>query len=157
MKKIEDFINESLNEFTILLQLDDSINESNEQIFPKPGKYAKLKIDVGDHAYDRQKERKVTNNDIIDAIFGAYNDINKMYKEGILKVSKNGKDSRFLIVDSRKNQNEPINVVGFIFKNKHEKKLLNPIFIIKTVFKGDDFAGAKRVSDDAEQHKIFLY
>lgn len=157
MKKIEEFINESLKEFTIILSLDDSINESNEQIFPKPGKYAKLKIDVGDHAYDRQKERKVSNKDIIDAIFGAYNDINKLYKEKTLKVSKSGQDSRFLIVDARRDKLKPINVVGFIFKNKNENKLSNPIFIIKTVFKGDDFAGAKRVSDDAEQHKIFLY
>lgn len=51
----------------------------------------------------------------------------------------------------------PINVVGFIYKNRSDRKLMNPIFIIKTVYKGDDFAGAKRVSDEAQQHKIFLY
>lgn len=86
MKKINEFLNESFNSFTILYEWQ--LNESNERIFPKNGQYAKLRIDVGDHAFQRQQERYVSNKQVIDAIFGAYNDINGLFKSGQLKVSK---------------------------------------------------------------------
>lgn len=150
----------TLTELIIEHQL---IQESNIRLFPsKRGQHEKLEIWVGDHCKQRQQERNVTDRQILDAVFGAYKDIKNLYKEGKLKLSKNGNDYQFVITDARKHKNNPIVVVGFIYKMLGSKnpsdinsKFDRPLFTIKTVFHGDDFSGSK--ADRSNAQKIFLY
>lgn len=135
--------------------LEQLILEKNEIIFPKDNKPGKCKILIGDHSRQRMEERKVTEGQILDAILGGYKDISKAFKEGKIKEVKDPKESSFIVVDARKDKSDPINVSGFIARSYKKTKLVHPIIIVKTVFKGGDFSGTK--ADRKNEHKIFLY
>lgn len=135
--------------------LEQFILEKNEIIFPKDNKPGKCKILIGDHGRQRMEERKVTERQILDAILGGYKDISKAFEEGKLKEVKDPKESSFIVVDARKDKSDPINVSGFIARSYKKNKLVHPIIIVKTVFKGGDFSGTK--ADRKNEHKIFLY
>lgn len=148
MLSLEEFICEQL------------ILEKNEIIFPKNREHGRCRIYVGDHGRERMQERKVSEKEILDAIFGAYKDISQKFKDGEIVQSKTGKDSRFVVVDARKDKNNPVCVSAFIFKSFKNNKLEHPSIIVRTVYKGDDFSGATRHNDskkDKEEVKIFLY
>lgn len=138
------------------------ILEWNIKVFPEKGKFAKLSWWKGEHCEERQKERNVKDSEITDALFGAYNDIKELFKNNKLKVSKTGKDSNFIIVDARKQKENPICVVGFLRKNDHPNKLDKPSFTIMTVFKKNDenqknFSALMRNGSRNNEEIIWLY
>ncbi len=144
MKTLTDFIDESL------------ILERNEKMFPKPGANAKMEIWTGDHCRDRQSERHVSNKEIVDAFFGAWSQLNKLYKEKKIIVSKrHGEDNHVIIIDARKDRSYPVNIAAYIFQNHGTTKLNYPKFIVKTVYAGPDFSG--NIYDKENAEKIFLY
>lgn len=156
MKELTSFIIESLVDFIL-------INEQNMQVFPKPGKFAKLSWWKGDHAAQRQKERSVTDTEITDAIFSAYNDIKKLFADGKIRQSRDGKDSYIVIIDARKNKVNPTCICLYIRSNRSSKKLDRPSFTIKTVFKKTeenqkDFSALLRNGSKREgENIIYLY
>ena len=131
------------------------ITESNELIFPKNNQHGKCRIYIGQHGKDRMQERHVSEKEVLDAILGGYKDISQAFKDGIISQSRDGKDSRFIVVDARKDKNNPVNVSAFIARSYKPNKLEHPSIIVRTVFKGDDFSGTTR--NKKEEHKIFLY
>lgn len=136
------------------------ISEGNEIIFPKNNQSGRCKIYIGQHGKDRMKERNVSEREVIDAIFGAYKELSQKFKDGEIQQSRTGQDSRFVIIDARKNQRDPVSVSAFISKSYKPNKLEHPSIIIRTVYKGGDFSGATRHNDTRkgkEEVKIFLY
>lgn len=132
-----------------------NIFERNERIFPKPNKHAKFEVWTGDHCRLRQTERFVTDKEIIDAFYGAYSQIRKLFDENKIYVSKHyGKDTHFIIVDGRVDRSSPINIAAFLYRN-NGNKLQYPSFTVKTVYKGADFSGNIYKHENVE--KIFLY
>lgn len=139
------------------------ILEMNTRLFPaKNGQREKMEIWVGDHCKKRQQERNVSDKQILDAVFGAFKDIRALYKTHKLGLSRDGNSSQFVITDARKDQNNPIVVVGYIYKMLGAKnpmdpngKFDRPSITIKTVYHGDDFSGSK--ADRSNAQKIFLY
>lgn len=136
--------------------LEDSlILESNDLIFPKNNQHGKCKIYIGEHGKQRMKERNVSEREILDAILGGYKEISQAFKDGKIKACRDGKESRFIVIDARKDKSNPVNVSAFISRSFKPNKLEHPSIIVRTVFKGDDFSGSTR--NKAEEHKIFLY
>lgn len=136
------------------------ISEGNEIIFPKNNQSGRCKIYIGQHGKDRMKERNVSEREVLDAIFGAYKELSQKFKDGEIQQSRTGQDSRFVIIDARKNQRDPVSVSAFISKSYKANKLEHPSIIIRTVYKGGDFSGATRHNDTRkgkEEVKIFLY
>lgn len=141
-------------------EIQDIIEESNEIIFPKRNQTGKCRIYIGQHGKDRMKERNVSEQEIFNAIFGAYKEISNKFKAGEIKQSRTGEDSRFVIIDARKNPHNPVSVSLFVSRSYKENKLEHPSFVIRTVYKGGDFSGATRHSNSRkgkEEVKIFLY
>lgn len=152
--EVEDLVEEG-NEIDSI-----SISEGNEIIFPKNNQSGRCKIYIGQHGKDRMKERNVSEREILDAIFGAYKELSQKFKDGEIQQSRTGQDSRFVIIDARKNQRDPVSVSAFISKSYKPNKLEHPSIIIRTVYKGGDFSGATRHNDTRkgkEEVKIFLY
>lgn len=160
MKCLLDYILESSDYKEFEQQM---LLERNEKIFPtQQGKHEKLEIWAGEHCKQRQRERNVSDKEILNAIFGAFKDIRSAYRNGDIKLSFNGEDSQFVITDARRDKRNPVVVVAFIYKmlGAKNKKDANPNFdrpsiTVKTVYKGDDFSGSK--ADREYAHKIFLY
>lgn len=156
MKNLNCFLFESYIEYQL-------INESNIKVFPKRGKVAKFSWWKGNHAIERQKERNITDKEVTDAIFGAYNDIKKLFSEGKLVQSINGIDSLIIIIDSRKDRENPVCVCIYLRSNYGTKKLNSPSFILKTVFKKtesnqSDFSGLIRNGSKRNgENIIYLY
>ena len=141
-------------------EIEGLIEEGNEIMFPKNNQSGRCKIYIGQHGKDRMKERKVSEREILDAIFGAYKELSQKFKEGEIKQSRTGEESRFVIIDARKNQRDPVSVSAFISKSYKPNKLEHPSIIVRTVYKGGDFSGATRHSDSRKgknEVKIFLY
>lgn len=162
MKLITDFIFEQYyGEFAFC----EIINEENVKIFPPKGKFAKFSWYAGDHAGLRQKERKVSNKEITDAIFSAYDEIKKLFSDGNLKISKNGEDSNAIIIDARKDRQNPTCICIFIESNASKTNLKYPKIIVKTVFKKteenqSDFSALMRAAKGKsrkEEKIIWLY
>lgn len=135
--------------------LEELILEKNEIIYPKNDEHGKCKILIGDHGRQRMEERKVKEKEILDAILGGYKDISQAFADGKIKQVKDPKESSFIVVDARKDKSNPVNVSGFIARSYKNNKLVHPIIIVKTVFRGGDFSGTK--ADRKNEHKIFLY
>lgn len=136
------------------------ILEANEIIFPKNNKSGRCKIYIGQHGKDRMKERNVSEREILDAIFGAYKELSAKFKDGKISQSRDGKDSRFVIIDARKSSSDPVCVSAFIARSFKQDKLEHPNIIVRTVYKGGDFSGATRHRDTRkgkEEEQIFLY
>ena len=148
----------SLNQYITenLLVSANMICEKNHVIFPTKEKYGPFTIMVGDHVDQRESERHVTDKEIVNAIFGAKKDLEKMYADGKIKQSSKDFIDTFVIVDCRKSTNRPLSVVGFIAKSRKPNTLKHSLLIIKTVFKGADFSAATR-QDSEKEHHIFLY
>jgi hypothetical protein len=146
MKRLEEMLLENM-----------LIMESNTLRFPKKSEPSKFKLFTSEHCDQRMQERHVSEKELLDAVFGAYKDLNAKYKEKKLKQSYNGEDSRCVIVDARKNKNKPVCVVLFLRHSFSENKLYKPTFICKTVFKGEDFTGATHARDTKGEFKIMLY
>lgn len=148
-----------------IFYIDESflILERNEKIFPKDKDRQKFQVWIGDHGKQRQEERHVSDKEIISAFFGAYDDINELFKKGEITVAKSqykGQYDRFVIIDARKDKRSPVCVSAFIYNNYSPNKLKSPQFTVKTVYKGGDFSGATRgdnTSKGKEEKKIFLY
>lgn len=133
-----------------------NILERNEKIYPQIGKYGKFVLFAGDHCKKRQQERDVTDSEIIDAFKSAWSQLNKLYKEKTIKKSEDyGRDTHFIIIDARNNRAEPVNIAAFIYHIHSTNTLSGSSFIVKTVFKGENFKGTLR--DDKDVEKIFLY
>lgn len=136
------------------------ILEANEIIFPKKNQSGRCKIYIGQHGKDRMKERNVSEKEILDAVFGAYKDLSNKFKDGVISQCRDGKESRFVIIDARKNSQDPVCVSAFIARSFKPNKLEHPSIIIRTVYKGGDFSGATRHRDTRkgkEEEQIFLY
>jgi hypothetical protein len=103
MKRLEEMLLENM-----------LIMESNTLRFPKKSEPSKFKLFTSEHCDQRMQERHVSEKELLDAVFGAYKDLNAKYKEKKLKQSYNGEDSRCVIVDARKNKNKPVCVVLFL-------------------------------------------
>lgn len=147
MLDLLDYINEALDTEQLIL-------ERNEKVFPSDGDRSKMEIWVGDHARQRQKERKVDTQAIISAFFAAYAELNKKYKEGEFKANRDPKLTRdILIIDTRKNRENPLTVSCWLYRNRNENKLQYPAFTVKTVYWGT--GGAKKSEEKAM--KIFIY
>ena len=162
MKLITDFIFEQYyGEFAFC----EIINEANIKIFPPEGKFAKFSWYSGEHADERKKQRNVQNKDITDAIFAAYDELKKLFADNKLKVSKDGKNSYAIIIDARKNRENPTCICLFISSNASKTTLKYPKIIIKTVFKKteekqSDFSGLMRAAKGKsrdEENIIWLY
>lgn len=139
-----------LNEYIVEAQL---ILERNEKIFPKPGEHSKMTIFTGDHCQDRQSEREVTNKEIIHAMFDAFKDIDKAYRNKEINASfKNMRTNEFVVIDTRVSKSKPICLAVMLNKSQSDNKLRNPLFTIKTVYKGDDFKGLK-----TKEKQFYLY
>lgn len=150
------------NEYDLIYdgEVEGLVEEGNEIIFPKNNQSGRCRIYIGQHGKDRMKERNVTEKEILDAIFGAYKELSQKFKDGEIQQSRTGQDSRFVIIDARKNQRDPVSVSAFISKSYKTNKLEHPSIIVRTVYKGGDFSGATRHSDSRkgkEETKIFLY
>lgn len=132
------------------------IFEANTKIWPKEGKFAPISIQVGDHVEDRKSQRHVTNNEIVDAVYAAKNDIKKLLQDGAIKVARKGdkKQYTFVICDTKKDPQYPLSVVGFVSWADSKFKKMN--VIIKTVAKYKDFAALIRKDNEYEKH-IYLY
>ena len=89
MKGLQDFLAEAL------------VLEMNVQIFPKPGQGAKMAIRRGDHCARRQAERNVPDYYIIDAMFGAFNDIRDAWRKGKIDLAHGDGEGYFVITDGR--------------------------------------------------------
>lgn len=167
MLNFQDFIKESLS-----VDLG-FIFEGNKKIWPVPQKdkkgnvimgpngkpltkWSAITIMTGDHVEDRKSERKVEDQEIIDAVFGAKNDIKKLLQEGKLKVSHYGEKQpvTFVIMDARKNKQYPLTVVGFV--SWADKKFKQFSVIVKTVGRFSNFSSIMRKDTENEQH-IQLY
>lgn len=130
------------------------ILERNEKIFPQDNKRSKMEIWVGDHARQRQEERKVSTQDIISAFFAAYADLGKKFKEGEFSANKDPRSTRdILIVDTRKNKENPLTISCWLYRNRGTNKLQYPMFTVKTVYWG--VGGAMK--SDEKALKIFIY
>ncbi len=159
MLKFKQFIKENLEIDAYL------ILEKNKKIWPvtkndKEGnpitKWSAVTILTGDHVEDRKSERHVKDQEIINAIFGAKNDIKKLLQDGKLKVSHYGERQpvTFVIMDARKNQDIPTTVIGFV--SWADSKFKRFTVIIKTVGKYKDFSSIMRKDSEKEYH-INLY
>lgn len=116
--------------------IEHLILEDNKKIFPRSGYKGDYKfiLMIGDHYFLRKQERHVGNQDkIINAIYYVLDDILYDFKHNKIKL----KDDSFIIVDYRKDANNPLCIVLMI-KNFYKDK---PTFIVKTVYKGSDFSG----------------
>lgn len=149
MLSLQNYINENL-------QITLQVFEANTKIWPKPGKFAPISIQIGDHVEDRKSQRKVTNNEIVDAVYAAKNDIKKLLQDGDIKVAKKGdkKLYTFVICDTKKDPEYPLAVVGFVSWADSKFKKMN--LIIKTVSKFKNFAALIRKDSEFEKH-IYLY
>lgn len=170
MISLLEYINNTIEEYITIFD-SDNINEMTEEIFPNGKKSGKMIITVGTHARERGQQRNVSDREIIDAIFGAYNEIRSKYKTGEIftdkyaGAGKNGVGCKIIITDTRKSKTEPVCVVCFIQKmlglgedstSNKNTKWTKPVFAVKTVFKGDDFSGSIN-STNKNAKKIFLY
>lgn len=143
------------NYITENLQINLPIFEANTKIWPKPGKFAPISIQIGDHVEDRKNQRHVSNNKIVDAVYAAKNDIKKLLQDGSLKIVRKGEDLyTFVICDTKKDPAYPLSVVGFVSWADSKFKKMN--VIIKTVAKYKDFAALIRKDSEHEKH-IYLY
>lgn len=143
------------NYITENLQINLPIFEANTKIWPKSGKFAPISIQIGDHVEDRKSQRHVNNNEIIDAVYAAKNDIKKLLQDGSIKIVKKGeKLYTFVICDTKKDPEYPLSVVGFVSWADSKFKKMN--VIIKTVAKYKDFAALIRKDSEYEKH-IYLY
>lgn len=174
MISLLEYINNITETYTTIYDSDllDEAMQGNNQIFPASGQSAKMRIDIGNHTVEREDQRDVSNKDIINVMYGAYNEIKSKYKTGEIFTDpqagdgKNGEGCKIVITDCRKDRNNPVVVVCFIShmagvdksaaKSKTNRKWGKPTFIVKTVFKGDDFSGSKN-SSNKNAKKIFLY
>lgn len=149
MLSLQSFINENL-------QINLQVFEANTKIWPKPGKFAPISIQIGDHVEDRKSQRHVNNNEIVDAVYAAKNDIKKLLQDGDIKVARKGdkKLYTFVICDTKKDPEYPLSVVGFVSWADSKFKKMN--LIIKTVAKYKDFAALIRKDSEFEKH-IYLY
>lgn len=139
-----------INEYIFEAQL---ILEKNEKIFPKQGEHSKMTIFTGDHCQDRQSEREVTNKEIIHAMYDAFKDIDKAYRNKEITASfKDIKTNNFVVIDTRVSKNKPICLVVMLTRSQADNKLRNPMFVVKTVYKGDDFKGLK-----TKEKQFYLY
>jgi len=155
MLNFKQYINENLG---ISLDL---ILEANKKIWPlrQPDgsyKFTPISIMIGDHVEDRKSERKVTNDEIVNAVMGAKKDIKQLLKDGALKVAsyKDKKQYTFVITDARKNREHPLTVVGFVSWSDSKFKKCN--VVIKTVGKYSNFSSTMRKDSEYEKH-IQLY
>lgn len=143
------------NYITENLQINLPIFEANTKIWPKQGKFAPISIQIGDHVEDRKSQRHVNNNEIIDAVYAAKNDIKKLLQDGGIKIVRKGeKLYTFVICDTKKDPEYPLSVVGFVSWADSKFKKMN--VIIKTVAKYKDFAALIRKDSEHEKH-IYLY
>lgn len=143
------------NYITENLQINLPIFEANTKIWPKQGKFAPISIQIGDHVEDRKSQRHVNNNEIIDAVYAAKNDIKKLLQDGGIKIVRKGeKLYTFVICDTKKDPEYPLSVVGFVSWADSKFKKMN--VIIKTVAKYKDFAALIRKDSEYEKH-IYLY
>lgn len=151
MKNFNQFIQESY----VFDELYDYITEANEVIFPTNGKWAPIRIKVGDHAEERKAERHVTNKEIIDALYKAKGEIKSMLKSGKLKVSHRGEEPMtFVVADTKKDPKYPLSIVGFV--SRADERFKQFTIIVKTVARYKDFAALKRPDSENEKH-IYLY
>ena len=149
MKNLLECIEDSIFENMMIL-------ERNEKMFPSGRDRSKFEIWTEDHCRERQKERDVTDKEITSAFFGAWEELNKLFKEREIEVNKPGKEpTSFNIIDARKDRNKPVCIAAFIYSNRDDHKLYHPAFTVKTVYKGEDFSGATKSNYKAK--KIFLY
>lgn len=143
--------------YTFLCEQLDSeqlILERNEKVFPKSNERSKMEIWTGDHCRKRQEERHVSNQEIISTFFAAYAELNKKYKEHEFEADRDPKNSRdILIIDARKDKNNPLTVSCWLYRNNSKNKLQYPAFTVKTVYRG--VGGARKIDKNAL--KIFLY
>lgn len=141
MRDINDYISESL------------LLEWNERIFPKPGEHSKMMIFTGNHCQDRQSEREVTNKEIIHTMFDVFKDIDDSFRKGEIKPSpQKTRNNEFVVIDTRVDKYKPICLAVMFQRNMSNTKLKNPTFIIKTVYKGDDFRGL-----NSKEKQFYLY
>lgn len=131
MKSLKDFLFERL------------IFESNERLFGND----KFSIYGGNHSKERQSTRMIPTNKIINAFIDGYELIEDAIKERRIIIYKE-KSNDFILVDRRLSDRNCLCFVCFI-KNDNSNKIK---FIIKTVWRGDDFKGLK----DRSQVKIYL-
>lgn len=159
MKSFVEFLKESYMDYELIYD-GDIIIENNEVIFPKPGRRGKCRIYIGDHVRKRMEERDVSEEEILDGVFGAYKDMDKKFREGEIIQTYNADDCTVIITDARKNRINPVCLALFIKKSDKKHKLDNPKIIIKTVYKGGDFSGTMRkdgIRKGRYETKIFLY
>lgn len=157
MLSLNEFINESyLDEYTLIYD-GDVVLEKNDIMFPKNNQSGRCKIYIGKHGKERMEERKVSEREILDAIFGAYKELSQKFEKGEIKQTLDGESSTVIIIDARKNKTKPVSVALFIQKSYSNTKLKHPSIVVKTVYKGDDFAAATRGNQRKGEVKIFLY
>lgn len=133
-----------------------NIVERNERMFPPRGKFSKFTLWTGDHCRERQRQRGVTDGDIIDAFKGAWKQLNKLYREHRVRKSEDyGRDTHFIIIDARKDREQPVNIAAFVYDVHSDDTLSGASFTIKTVYRGATFTGT--LHDDKNVEKIFLY
>ena len=136
------------------LDAEQLIFERNEKLFPKDGDRSKMEIWVGDHARQRQEERHVKDQEIISAFFAAYAELNKKYKEREYEADRDPSKTRdILIIDTRKDKDNPLTISCWLYRNRSQTKLQYPAFTVKTVYRG--VGGAKKSEDKAM--KVFIY
>lgn len=136
------------------LDAEQLILERNEKLFPKDGERSKMEIWVGDHARQRQEERNVKDQEIIGAFFAAYAELNKKYKEREFEADRDPSKTRdILIIDTRKNKENPLTISCWLYRNRSQNKLQYPAFTVKTVYWGT--GGAKK--SDEKALKVFIY
>lgn len=136
------------------LDSEQLILERNEKVFPKSGERSKMEIWTGDHCRQRQKEKHVSNQEIISTFFAAYDELNKKFKEHEYDAERDPKNTRdILLIDARKNRDNPLTVSCWLYRNNAKNKLQYPAFTVKTVYRG--VGGARKIDKNAL--KIFLY
>lgn len=119
--------------------IENLIFERNERLY----KNDKFLIYTGDHTWERQSRRIISNNKIIDAFINGYKLIDDAIKERKLIIYSD-KSKDFILVDRRRSKRNCLCIVCFI-DNKNNNNLVK--FIIKTVWIGDDFKGLKNSSE----------
>ena len=147
MISLVDFLSESLENAKFIL-------ERNEKMFPKGQDQSKFEIWVGDHCKQRQQERNISDKEIVSALFAAWPELNKKYKEREFEAAKQASDTKdILIIDAREDRQNPLTISCFLYRNRSNNKLYHPAFTVKTVYK--DVGGAKKTKEGIV--KIFLY
>lgn len=139
--------------------MESLLLERNEKIWPTDNKRQKFSIWAGQHYQERKKERNVNDKEVIDAFWAAYNELNAKFKDGEIKATRTGEESRFIIVDARKDRANPLNISAFIYFAPKQTSLSGASFTVRTVYKGEDFSGTLRGthSSKGNEVKIFLY